>query len=318
MTSISIIYVTVREDFSIKHNPRIHQFVPMLKCFQRQTFKDFEIILVDGLYEHRKDYPFPSDLHIKHVPHHPNHRMWLDMGYWAVASALNTGVIHSQGELLIFFTDCLVFDKHLLQQYWDWYEKGYFPLCGFRGIDYEPETPLSLVKKRWSWEMDTRLTTMGTEVMISCPPEWWYGLSSAPIDAILRVNGYDESFDGCKCLEDMDMGIRMGILYPKQFVLDKRMIVTNLSATPITKVKNGNFKHNYPLLVLNRDKRRAVANRDRLTEEEVKYVYERTLYEGELMKPEGPNPMNPDDPLFQFWVDHQPIFDLREERLELD
>ena len=309
---ISCIYVTAREDFSIKTNPKLHQFVPMLKSFQRQTFKDFEVVLVDGLYERRKGYPFPSDLKVKHVPHHPNHRLWLDMGYWAVASAYNTGIIHSEGELLIFFTDCIVFDRHLLQRYWDWYEKGYFPLCGFRGIDYWAENP-----PRWSWDIDSRLKAMKTDVMVGCPHEWWFGLSSAPIDAVLRVNGYDEKFDGSKGLEDMDMGIRIGMLYPKHFVLDKKMMVVNLPTTMITKVKDGNFKHNYPLLVLNRDKKRAVANRERLTEEEVKYVYERTLYEGKLMKPEGPNPMNPDSPLFRFWVEHQPTFDLREERLNL-
>lgn len=315
---ISCIYVTVREDYSITCNPQLHQFVPMLKSFQRQTFKNFEIVLVDGLYEERKGYEFPRDLKIKHVPHHPNHRLWLDKGYWSVCEAFNTGIIHSDGELLIFLTDCIVFGKNLLQQYWDWYQKGYFPLCGFKGIGPKKVKTVQ-GQTSWSWDMDGRLKWLkdnNMDVMINCPADWWFGLSSAPISAVLAVNGYDELFDGSKGLEDMDMGARLSMVFPNRLVLDSRMVVINLPANMITRVKDGNFKHNYPLLVLNRKKKRAVANRDKLTEEDIKYIYERTLYEGKLMNPNGPNPMNPDDPMFQFWLDHQPIFSLEDERNE--
>jgi hypothetical protein len=290
----------------------------MLKCFQRQTFKDFEIVLVDGLYEQRKNYVFPPDLKVKHVPHHPNHRLWLDLKYWAVCEAFNTGIIHSDGEQVIFMTDGIVFDAALLQNYHDWFQKGYFPLCGFRGIDHY-NYPDFDIEVDWRGDLDSRLKWMvkhEVDTMLPAPREWFFGLSSVPLKAALEVNGYDERFDGCKGLEDMDMGIRLNMLYPAKFVLDRKMVIINLPVNMISHVKSGDFKHNYPLLILNSEQHRARVNCEKLSEADVKYVYDRTIYEGTVIAPSGPNPLHPESAMFKFWLDHQPIFNLEQERKE--
>ena len=75
MVSISIILPTAREDYSIIGSPNLHIFAPTLESLRNQTFKDFELIIIDGLYHFRQKLfqgePFHKDkfaFHIEHIP----------------------------------------------------------------------------------------------------------------------------------------------------------------------------------------------------------------------------------------------------------
>lgn len=58
---------------------------------------------------------------------------------------------------------------------------------------------------------DTRIPQVEAAggIMNGSMKDWWYGYGAAPTEAILTINGYDEAFDGCKSLEDCDLGSRL-------------------------------------------------------------------------------------------------------------
>lgn len=133
MTSVSIILPTARDDYPIIGLPNIHLFQPTIDSLRLQTFKDFELIVVDSLYHLRPklfdglyfgNVPFP----IKHisVEHNRkyNHRFWLDNRRWAVAATLNTGLIHANGSLIVRLDDCCRFDSRYIERIWNEYSRN--------------------------------------------------------------------------------------------------------------------------------------------------------------------------------------------------
>ena len=64
-------------------------FAGVLHCLRQQTFQDFEFVYVDMNYEEHKDAfaAHKTDFVVKHVPPHPEHRYWSDLGWAAMAAA---------------------------------------------------------------------------------------------------------------------------------------------------------------------------------------------------------------------------------------
>jgi len=138
MTDISFMMATARNDFPIIGLPNIHVLQPTIESLKIQSFKDFEFVLVDGLYHLRpklfKGEPFREDklpFLVKHVPieHNEmfNHRFPMDNRRWNICGSLNTAVIHASGELLVRLDDCSEFSSDYTQRFWDGYQSGYFP-----------------------------------------------------------------------------------------------------------------------------------------------------------------------------------------------
>jgi hypothetical protein len=329
--------------------PEWHTFYPTFEALLQQSFKDFEVIVVDALYPKRKEWldkkwSFP----FKYVPVHPNHRFWLDRKRWNICGTLNTGILHAEGELIVRIDDCSEFDQLFLQKFWDGYNQGYFPLAmhvrylggkparfdqEYREKGYEAKHAL-IVEKEGRIDVlrrlygeggivrDTRWTTVEQKggKMIA-PSMWYYGYSSISLEAALKVNGYDENFDADKSLEDMDMGNRLAMAgYKNMFLLDVTHSVIEHEHEPIpSEIIAGDVKPikcNYALYLRNEKRKRWKANSDKLTEEDIEFIRSESL-----KPPCSPRPdFYADDcegKLFKLWVDRQAIFDLREERLSL-
>jgi len=143
---ISCILCTAREDYPILGLPKVHVFEPTIRSLIKQSFKDFELIIVDALYDKRSNHdfsklPFP----VKHVPPHPNHSFWLKRGLWNVAGMLNTALLHAlwnvagmlntallhaEGDLIVRLDDCCeIPDPDYLKKFWEYYESGLFALA---------------------------------------------------------------------------------------------------------------------------------------------------------------------------------------------
>ena len=92
---ISCILCTARNDYPIIGLDNMFIFEPTFRSLEKQTFRDFELIVVDALYPKRKEWiekhewSFP----VKYVPPHSNHRFWLDRGLWNVSGMLNTALL---------------------------------------------------------------------------------------------------------------------------------------------------------------------------------------------------------------------------------
>jgi len=347
---MSIIMPIARDDYPIIGLPTLHVLEPTLQSLENQTFKDFELIIVDSFFPSKKkwiearDWSFP----IKYMPVHSNHRFWLDRGRWNVCGQINTGILYADGELLVRIDDCSEFDQDFLQRFWDGYQLGYFPLA--MHIRYLGGKPARLNEKyrkegyeakySASWESGNRFSILkklyGEKGLIRdtryqfvkakggrmiAPTNWYYGYSSFTLEAALKVNGFNELFDGDKGQEDQEMGLRLTMAgYENMFILDVNHQVIEHEHLPIPKEiipwNQGNIKCNYAIFLLNKRKKLWRANEEILTEEELNFIVEESL-----KPPCSPRPYfyidDCQSELFKIWASNQPKFDLREERLSI-
>lgn len=345
---ISCIVCTARNNFPIIGLPDIHVLQPTLYSLEKQTFRDFELIIVDALHPAKREWieshkwSFP----VKYVPVHPNHRFWLDRKRWNVCGQLNSGILYAEGELLCRLDDCCELPADYLQQIWDGYQSGYFPLAmhvrylegkparfdeEYREKGYEAkyaqfiekEGRFEILKRLYGEEgvvRDTRYPTVKAKGgRMIAPKEWYYGYSSMSLEAALKINGYNELFDGDKGQEDQECGLRLWLAgYKGMFLLDMNLQVMEHEHLPIPEEviarDQGNIKCNYALYLLNERRGRWRANSERLTDEELEFVRTESL-----KPPCSPTPNfyidNCRGALFDLWINNQNVFDLREERL---
>lgn len=312
----------------------IHLLQPTLESLKLQTFTDFEFIVSDALYEKREKLfrgePFNRDdfkFTIKHIPVKP-FSIWLQKGLWALQAGFNQGIVHSDGELLLFFGDCCEFKADTIELFWKWYEKGYFPMAlTYYHKDGKPLFDNEICTKRGlttideikhagcfdSLKKDSRWATVEAQpdgVMTGAPWEWYYGYSSASLEATLKVNGYDEYFDGDKALGDVEFGSRLENVGYKNLLLNKNLYVIENRhgrVPPDSFFSNAStFKSNYSLLLLNQKKQRWRANSYKLTREEVECIVDHGTHWSIPRPEEG----TAEHELLQLWFNNPPNFDI--------
>jgi glycosyltransferase involved in cell wall biosynthesis len=344
---ISCILATAREPHPIIGLENVHVLQPTLRSLEKQSFRDFELIIVDALYPAKREWiekrkwSFP----IKYVPPHPNHRFWLDKGFWGVSEMLNTGILYAEGELIVRLDDCSeIPDVNYLQKFWNAYQDGYFALAmhtRYRGgkqayyneeyrregydIAREPPSRKDILLnffKEGDPVRDTRWPTVEKQGRMVAPPEWFYGFSSFSLEAALKVNGFNELFDGVKGQEDQDFGIRLSMAgYKNIFLLDKDLWVIEHEHLPCVVKSPEPFKCNYGLIQYEQVKGLFRANSWKLTLEDCEWIRRnicpKCLNHGRCLKETLKGQFYVDNELFRLWLQNQPIFDLREERLEV-
>jgi hypothetical protein len=242
---ISCILATAREPYPIIGLESVHVLEPTLCSLEKQSFRDFELVIVDALYPEKRGWiesrkwSFP----IKYVPVHTNHRFWLDRSLWNVAGMLNTALLYVEGDLIVRIDDASeILDVNYLQKFWNAYQNGYFALAmhtRYRGgkqayyneeyrregyeIAREPPSRKDILLnffKEGDPVRDTRWPTVEMHGRMVAPPEWFYGFSSFSLEAALKVNGFNELFDGC--------------LPPSQLIL-------GVETKPIESIREGDF-----------------------------------------------------------------------------
>ena len=348
MPAISVIMPTARDDYPIIGLPDLHLFEPTMKSLVKQNFKDFEVIIVDAFHKERthdfSKLPFP----VKHVPIDPRHRFWLDQGRWGVCGQLNTALLHAEGELIVRVDDCSEFDERFLARFWETYESGLWALA--MHIRFLKGKPARLNKEYldegYESQYAEKWDTVDREVLLKklygedglirdsrydivkerggksiAPYNWMYGYSSFTLEAALKVNGFDELFDGDKSLEDVDFGSRLEMAgYRDMFSLDVEHQCIEHEHKPIPErlIPSGqkSIKCNYAVMMNTRGHGFFRANTGPLTEKMVESIIEETL-----KPPCSPNPgMYEGDCrgyLFKRWLDNPPSFNLREERMDV-
>lgn len=90
---------------------------------EAQTFdrNDFEVVIVDALYDRRKrlvtDYFAAKQIHCRHIP--PRQRVFpID----AVPQARNAGIIKARGELILWLVDYSILPPDALREHWGVFE----------------------------------------------------------------------------------------------------------------------------------------------------------------------------------------------------
>lgn len=190
---ISVLLCTVRdEQGAYTAHPEWGCVEKVLRDLDKQTFRDFEVVIVDGVTSRcpkRTQYnlgfngtPGPR---VKHLP--PTQRSpWVRGKHVAICAYRNTGIAAATGELIVNLDDCCELPPEFLRAFWHCWSNH--------------RTCLAM---RWPENGDTRAQGVVTQ------PGMVYGFGSYPLRAALQLNGYNEAFDGGQGLEDGEWSTRL-------------------------------------------------------------------------------------------------------------
>lgn len=348
---ISFVTITARPDYPYLGRPDLNIFEPMIESLKLQTMKDFELIIVDHLYDERKDYFKDKNLpfKVKHVPARPN--VWHDAGLCGICTQYNKGIIYADGELLYFSGEGYLFLPQYCERLWAHYKQGYFPYTWYfydntfssKDIpgDDADYSYLKLPSYNMSGYVGQRINIdhrpvhafKGNELEVyPAPWEWWYGLSSTPLDAMLKINGFAEWFDPDQSLSDCDVGSRLQLagykfaLFRDLFGIRPRTD-TNMW-NPKLRKDGTSVKCSLPLIYWSRHHNRYRANECELTDEDIRWIKEeycgkqctireqcktQNAYQYPFEHKEGYG-YKCEKKLFDFWRTHQTRINLTEER----
>ncbi len=189
MKKVSVMMNTARDDYSLQAYPDKHMLYYTIDSLLQQTCQSFELVIADGIYEQRKDLfkDWKGTFPIIHVPMKPN--VWSPRGLCAISTSKNTALLWANGEYGIFIDDCAWIDPEFIERTVEWIDKGYIVSSLMEVYDGEKlivpcrERPFTL--GHYYNNMAMKMT------------DWEF------------FNGYDEMFDGAKCLEDCDLSNRV-------------------------------------------------------------------------------------------------------------
>mgnify|MGYP001589400451 CR=1 FL=1 len=224
MLKITVLTPTCRDDF----------LEWQIKALKQQTFTDYEWVLVDDLYSLTKERAVAlvnGTFPLIHIP--PNKRE----DYPVIASACNDGLIYARGRLVFFMNDYVLPHPNCLQRHWEIYQKYPDAMISGRGLQvgFKPEQ-LDTLKgdevvadyRRGLFDNHffkrEKLGTDLYEAFRDGIQNWWAGRNdSAPLEAILECNGFDETFDGRWGGQDADLAQRL-MTYGLRYLLDTKSI----------------------------------------------------------------------------------------------
>lgn len=332
MVKISYIEITARADYPTVGRQDLHLWEPSLQTLARQTFKDFEYIVVDICYDERPDYfkKHNYGLKIKHVPSAPN--IWFDLGLPQACHQINKGIIHSDGEVMFVNGDSFMYPPDFMENLWRHYQEGYFAVSGF-GSDVSfyhhkvfgkgesvrkqkvSETQISLtdiVPSDWyrflgfegqlhMHERYMRYFGKGDLDRMIIPANQYYGASVMSLEAALKTNGFDMNFDGDKVLADCDMGTRLGLAgYGDKLCMfrDTYCVEALAKLEWHTGMRNPGIKCNYGLMKFNQVTGRYRAN-EPLSEVDIDWIIKNLCLKGLCGDAEACRRVNPH--LYPFW-----------------
>ncbi len=176
---------------------------------RRQTFKDFEWILCDTLYEERKEAVrtyTKEDTRVSHIQQRPKEalaRTWL-------AHAENQGIRAANGELIVFLQDYIHIKPDALEKFWLQYQSD--PQCFVSGVGHqygEPgkeaitnphgfvtifDKPFERQPTQIVWQDPRLRKDLGS--FYECRPEdWEMNFCMCPKKMLYAIGGCDEEYD---------------------------------------------------------------------------------------------------------------------------
>lgn len=185
---VSLLLCTVRPSTNayLEH-PDWHPIGKVIEFLNEQTFKDFELVVVDGLWHERRNEvaALKANFPVLHGPPRQS-CIWVQKKMVAISCYRNTGIVNTSGELIANLDDCCVLPRNYVETIWEgWRQYGV------------------AVAMTWPHRRDSRmpgLVRYAGQV---------FGFGSYPAALACKLNGYDESFDGAQGLEDMDWSRRL-------------------------------------------------------------------------------------------------------------
>jgi glycosyltransferase involved in cell wall biosynthesis len=230
---LTVLIYTARTDYPFLSRPDLHCFDPVTQTLAAQTFRDFELVLVDALWEDRSGWfaAHPQPYPVKHVPSSPN--LWHLKGRPGLCAQLNRGLAWADGQLVWIGAENHLYPPHFLDLAWRLYEQGSIPVAWYAICDADIK-PVDQVRESFLWkhppvtfnllgwthesiyDVDHRAQRFVDDpalVLSPCHHQHYFAYSSIPLELAYALNGFDEAFDGDMHLLDVDMGSRIQLAY---------------------------------------------------------------------------------------------------------
>ena len=193
-------------------------FTVLIDALKDQTFQDFELIIVDRLFEERKDtfsklkLPFP----FKYMPPKPSPWWKAYPIATTISSDRNSGIMLAGGELIFCLDDCVIpSHSYLLGQVWECWEKEVLLRPLTFNYDYRQSTVKITPDALIGW-LETQEKREFHEVSGKA-----MGNYLLPATVWESINGFDERYDGAYGSEDSDVWERVDRLGVKRYVLSE-------------------------------------------------------------------------------------------------
>lgn len=174
------------------------------ESLQRQSFTNFDAILIDELWSHRFKEVLKfkeGDERLRYLPTPKKE----EGKFWNLSKSLNSALSWSKGELVVFLQDYIWLPDDGLAKFWEKYkQEGKCLISGVGNKSAEPSEaaePKGLVsifngpvpKPTGVWFTDPRIKGRGFHI---CNPiEWEGNWACAPMSIIEEIGGFDEDFD---------------------------------------------------------------------------------------------------------------------------
>jgi hypothetical protein len=220
--AISVLVYTARRDHPFVDRRELHCYDAVTASLQGQTFGNFELVLIDALWEQRGDWfkEHPQPYPVKHVPASPN--IWHAMGRPGLVAQLNRGLAWCGGDLVFVGSESTLWPPHFMQQAWDLYQRGqigvaWYAILAAGGVPAHawcPRLPIDCLGYSGDNVCDCdhrgkRFVDDPQAIVTPCHHQHYFAYSALPMDLALELNGFDEAFDGDVHLFDVDLGSRI-------------------------------------------------------------------------------------------------------------
>jgi len=202
-TLISISFATIRSKWLENTFRALGQ--------QTMPHELFELVMVDDWgdrWELVERLAKENGVNVKYMKSKP----WHWKSNRQLGNARNTSFIHCDGELVVFLDDYSWVEPAFLATHWDLYKHRDRATIGVVQA-VEPNYGEVFSKANLTPVKDSRderwKSIYPKHEKDNCNPGWfWTFNTSAPLESIVKVNGYDERFDASG-EDDVDLGLRM-------------------------------------------------------------------------------------------------------------
>lgn len=295
---ISVLIYTARSDHPYP-DTSWHCFDPFLKTLAAQRgAPPFELVLVDMLWETRRDYfeKHPQPFPVKHVPSSPNR--WQSQRRTGLCEQINRGFAWADGDLIWMGGENNMFPPGHFARAWSIHEQGKIPLAWYAICADDPgrprpeSTPPTIrddigIKRHSRFPADANFDLLGYTPLhvndmdhrgfqfVDNPKleiadghhQNYFGYSSVPTAAAVKINGFDELFDGQWGLFDCDFGSRLDMAGCKfAFARDLYVVEPPVAPGPYSGIGHHEaFKCHYAIYLHNRHGGRGPVNRPLLS-----------------------------------------------------
>jgi hypothetical protein len=199
---------------------------------QKQTFEDFEAILIDEHYECRSQEVGNYVGHDRRFIHSPA-PLKEEGKFYNLSKCMNWGAARGKGELVVYYQDYIWLDPRTLERFWRKYgelgdvlltgvgHKARFPdwavnLGGLITIFTQSGFPIDVgphdravfgvEKPQGVWFRDPRI--QGRGLVLCNPIEWEADVCAVPKCVLERLGGFDEDFDAGRCYDNVNFAER--------------------------------------------------------------------------------------------------------------